>query len=200
MAKDWFFEDDPLTACFTTKSVLGGAPIVRVVHDFDGDWQFHGEDGDPDAVLVALEVIVKGDPSINQLHDLPYGWGAERNTPSTPWMRFKNNEYPEFSERGFYLEDAVWVASYRDDLDLPSEDDVLQLEMGNYVKLLFRFADEAAEREDHEVERMWVEIVGFDDYGDFVGTIANDPVHEVAKFGDVVHFHSRHIADIGNFD
>lgn len=200
MVNSWKFDDDPLTACFVAASVLEGAPILRVVHDFDGDWQFHseGESGEPK--IVALKEMVKRDSTINELHDLPYGWAAERNTPTTPWMRSRNNEYPEFSDAGFYLEDAIWVAESRDDIQPPDDSELEHLDVGKFVKLLFRFAAENADRMDGQVERMWVEIMGFDSHGDFVGTIANDPLHEVAKFGDVIHFHWRHIAEIGDFD
>jgi hypothetical protein len=200
MEKRWKFSDEPMTACFVESSVLNGSPILRVVHDFDGDWQFHGDgDSTTEPKIVALEVIVKRDPTVHELHDLPYGWAAERNTPSTPWMRCRNNEYPEFQQNGFYLEDAVWVSMSIEDIQTPEEVDLLELDEGDVVKLLFRFAAENAPRSDGQVERMWVEIVGFDAFGDFVGTIANEPLHAAAKYGDEVHFHSRHIAEIGEF-
>jgi hypothetical protein len=67
----------------------GKDPIARVFHDADGDWQFHGADESKaeDAVLVCLEHIVESDGSINQLADLPVGWCAWRETPSSPWSR-----------------------------------------------------------------------------------------------------------------
>jgi hypothetical protein len=199
---DWKFSDDPLTGCFTTSFVLDGSPIVRVFHDFDGDWQFHGQEDAALSVakLVALSEIVRLDKSILQLHDLPCGWGAERNTPNTPWQRFKNNPFPSFEGDGFYLEDAVWIAESWTDIKPPGEDELDALDVGDFVKLLFRFAAEESDREDGQVERMWVELVDFDEQGNFVGTIANDPHHQVAKFGDVVHFHSLHVAEIGDFD
>ncbi len=42
MSNDWQFEDPPNCASFTTTFVLDGASILRVCHDFDGGWQFHG--------------------------------------------------------------------------------------------------------------------------------------------------------------
>jgi uncharacterized protein YegJ (DUF2314 family) len=64
------------------------------------------------------------------------------------------------------------------------------------VKLIFRFADENADREDGQCERMWVEITGFDEDGYFVGTIENDPHHTADEYGDVVSFHPLQIAEI----
>ncbi len=39
----WRFADSPDTMCFTSNYVLKGSPITRVYHDYDGDWQFHGD-------------------------------------------------------------------------------------------------------------------------------------------------------------
>ena len=47
MAKDWRFVDPPNAASFTTQFVLEGSPILRVYHDYDGDWQFHGTTDHP---------------------------------------------------------------------------------------------------------------------------------------------------------
>ncbi len=40
---EWKFHEERNTACFTTSLVLKGSPILRVYHDYDGDWQFHGD-------------------------------------------------------------------------------------------------------------------------------------------------------------
>lgn len=203
MSTAWNFADAPNTACFTTTSVLAGAPIVRVCHDFDGDWQFHA--GDPpanlsDAKLVALSSIVGRDDTLQQLHDLPYGWRAERSSRAAPWQRFRNNPYPYFAADGYYLEDAVWLSQYLPDLQPPPEEVRGEVAIGCFVKLVFRFAEEMSDREDNQCERMWVEVTDYDDDGNYVGTIANDPHHEAAEYGDIVSFHPLHIAEIASDD
>lgn len=200
MSANWKFDDAANTACFTTTFVLQGASILRVYHDYGGDWQFHGAADQPadESVMkiVALEQVVKLDKTVESLHDLPYGWAAERTSPSGEWQRFKNTPFASFSENGYYLEDVVWLSKYRDDISPPSEQALEGLDVGDIVKLIFRFADENANREDGQCERMWVEITGFDADDYFVGTLKNDPHHTAAEYGDVVSFHPLHIAEI----
>lgn len=204
MKPSWKFTDKPNTACFTTSFVLAGSAILRVYHDFDGDWQFHGGKEQPSttdvARIVALSEIIKLDQSLNELADLPYGWGAERKSSRDSWTRFKNNPYPMFAEEGYYLEDAVWLAENRSDLSPPDLEEIEKLEVGAYVKLIFRFAAEESARKDNQCERMWVQIIGRDEEENFIGSIENDPQHYAAEYGDVVYFHARHVADIGDFD
>lgn len=94
MTQDWPFEDPPNVAVFTTTAVVkGGRPILRVTHDEDdGAWQFHsGEDvGSGDAMIVALREILKLDPSVASLADLPYGWIATRESATTEWRRSRH--------------------------------------------------------------------------------------------------------------
>lgn len=200
MANSWKFTDEPLTACYVTPSVLKGSPITRVIHDFDGDWQFIDKAGTSKPKLVSLESIVKQDPTVQELHDLPYAWFADRDTPSSPWRRAKYNAFPEFPKNGYYLEDAIGFSMNFEDIETPDEDELLELQEGDQVKLLFRFADETEQRLDNQVEKIWVDVIGFDSFGDFIGTIANDPLHPTAKYGDEVHFHARHVAQIGETD
>ena len=42
MNTNWPFDDAPNTASITTLFILGGSPILRVYHDYEGGWQFHG--------------------------------------------------------------------------------------------------------------------------------------------------------------
>lgn len=201
MAADWQFADAPNTASFTTTFVLDGSPILRVYHDYEGGWQFHGGPEQPASTdvarLVSLECMVNRDSSLTQLHDLPYGWQANRSTPGSKWVRKKNNPFPTFSEHGYYLEDAVWVSQYRDDVSPPPENVRNDLSVGMYVKLLFRFAGENAERQDNETERMWVLITEVHENGFYAGSLENDPHHNQAlKCGAVIHFHPLHVMDI----
>jgi hypothetical protein len=200
MNMDWKFDDKPNTACYTTTFVLDGSPILRVYHDYDGDWQFHGASDQPAtesvAKLVCLADMIRRDDLLNELYDLPYGWRAERATPSSKWKRSKNNPYPSFAENGFYLEDAVWLSQYLSDINPPDARVRENLMVGNYVKLVFRFADEQSDREDNQCERMWVQVTGYDNDGNYIGTIENDPHHDTARYGDIVYFHPLHVADL----
>lgn len=89
----WPFADPPNVAVFATSDVMDrNLPIVHVTHDEDdGAWQFHSANGAPDDPgehrLVALEEIVKLDPSIIELADLPCGWRAVRDRRGGPWRR-----------------------------------------------------------------------------------------------------------------
>ncbi len=201
MDANWKFHDEPNTACFTTRFVLDGAPILRVYHEYDGDWQFHGASDQPATTstikLVCLADMINRDHTLTELHDLfPYGWCAERDVLGGQWKRYKDNSFPSYEENGFYLEDAVWLSQYLSNLSPPDAETRENLSVGQYVKLVFRFAPEDGEREDNQCERMWVRVTGYDDDGNYTGTIENDPYHDAAKYGDTISFHSLHVAEI----
>jgi hypothetical protein len=94
LSEDWKFLDPQNVAVFTTKAVLSAThPILYVCHDNDdGGWQFHtGMDAnEEDAKIVALSEIVKQDPSIADLADLPMGWIATRKSKDDDWQRFQD--------------------------------------------------------------------------------------------------------------
>lgn len=201
MANDWRFDDPPNTASFTTKFVLDGSPILRVYHDYDGGWQFHGSSDHPAttdvARVVSLGSMIGRDIGLVELHDLPCGWRATRNSVDSRWAREKNNPFPTYEQNGYYLEDAMWVSQYRDDVKPPPEEIRNNLAAGMYVKLLFRFAAEMANRQDGEVERMWVQVTGRDEDENYIGILENDPVHDqVLSCGDKIHFHPLHVMEV----
>jgi len=200
----WKFHDQPNTACFTTSQVIKGSPILRVYHDYDGDWQFHGSPKSSahgnDAKLVSLQSIVDHDPSLSALYDLPYGWRAERKSLSSPWIRHKNHPYPTFAENGYYLEDAVWLSGYLPDIHPPPEEAREELGPNQLVKLIFRFAGEDAKRQNNQCERMWVRIDRRDQDGNYLGILDNDPIHDAISCGERLFFHPLHIAEIYDED
>jgi hypothetical protein len=201
MIEDWLFDNPPNTASFTTKFVLDGSPILRVYRDYDSDWQFHGAPDQPATNdicrVVGLGCMIDRDPSLAELHDLPCGWRATRGSTDVPWVREKNNPFASFETDGYYVENAVWMASYRDDVNPPAKEIRDNLPVGAYAKLLFRFAAEDAERQDREVERMWVKIATRDDDDNYVGTLENDPIHNaVLTCGDPIHFHPLHVMEV----
>ena len=92
MADEWPFQDAENTAVITlTRIIDGSQPILYVVHDEDGDWQFldGGDVSEEDAATVSLRNVCARDPSIKSLADLPVGWTAERATVDQEWQRFQ---------------------------------------------------------------------------------------------------------------
>jgi hypothetical protein len=200
MSAAWQFVDAPTTASLTTTFVLDGSPILRVYHDYEGGWQFHGspdQPATPDVCkLVSLKSMIDRDSALTELYDLPHGWSAIRANPESSWTRAKNHPFPAYEKDGYYLEDAVWISQYLDDVHPPAEEIRNNLPGGAYVKLLFRFAHEDAERQHNETERMWVQITHRDDSGYYVGTLENDPLHQDSlQAGDTVHFHPWHVME-----
>jgi hypothetical protein len=92
---EWKFQDPPNVAVITTTKVLNGEDWVAFVsHDGeDGGWQFHNNEPGPlhesDAKVVSLQNMVRLDPSIVELADLPLGWHAQRDSRNSPWKRVK---------------------------------------------------------------------------------------------------------------
>jgi hypothetical protein len=88
---EWPFDQPPNCAVITLRSIVfDGAPVLHVTHDLDDHgWQFLGaEDADAkDAAVVALVEIVERDPSVREVADIPPGWHAWRQSPSSPWQR-----------------------------------------------------------------------------------------------------------------
>lgn len=78
-------------ATFTTRQWLElREPILRVVHDHDGDWQFLTGDQMPEDIkTVALEQLVLRDKTLNDVFDLNYGEAADRDSIGGPWTRSK---------------------------------------------------------------------------------------------------------------
>jgi hypothetical protein len=85
------------TAYSTNAVVARERPILLVVHQVDGDWQFL-DGGDVDVAQgVALHVahVLDAHPEVAPLADLPPGWAAERESEEGQWERFR---WPEVSD------------------------------------------------------------------------------------------------------
>jgi hypothetical protein len=78
MSDPWPFEDPPNLAVITLKRILQAEqPIRYVSHDLDdGGWEFldGGDVREVDAMVVGLKEIMRFDPTIGELADLPLGW------------------------------------------------------------------------------------------------------------------------------
>lgn len=94
---DFKFREAKNLGVFTTRQWLEhNQPILRVVHDSDGDWQFlTGDQEQEDIRFVALEQMILKDPSLNEVFDLEYGQVAERNFIGDAWKRLDLDEYQE---------------------------------------------------------------------------------------------------------
>ena len=87
---DWPFDQAPNVAALTVRAILEGAPILYVSHDWDDDgWQFL--DGQPpqleDGRIIGMGEVLKRDPTLRSIADLPPGWIAWRKSRSDPWVR-----------------------------------------------------------------------------------------------------------------
>jgi hypothetical protein len=85
----WPFPDPPNVATFTTWQVVREKqPIQLVTRDADGAWQFHT--GEPaslgDAMIVALEQMLRLDPSLADLGNLQPGRRATRADAGGGWV------------------------------------------------------------------------------------------------------------------
>ena len=88
-AMDWSDPLDPVA--ITTDSVVSKSkPILLVIHEAGhGGWQFmDGADvtGKKPRVIPKDELL-KIDPSIREVIDLPVDWEARRAAPTSPWIR-----------------------------------------------------------------------------------------------------------------
>ena|ERR1700743_3476321 len=86
---DFKFREAKNLGIFTTRQWLElEQPILRVVHDTDGDWQFLTGDQLPeDARLVSLDQIVGKDNTLNEVFNLDYGKAADRLHIGGEWTR-----------------------------------------------------------------------------------------------------------------
>lgn len=86
---DFKFREERNLAVFTTRRVLEGLPILRVIHEADGDWQFLCDTTyeQEDLKIVALEELTKRDPTLNELFQLNYGWQAQRLVEAAEWQQ-----------------------------------------------------------------------------------------------------------------
>ena len=86
---DFKFREAKTLGVFTTRQwIEENMPILRVVHDDDGDWQFLTGDQMPEDIrLVCLEQMILKDGTINDVFNLDYGEEAERTSVGGKWER-----------------------------------------------------------------------------------------------------------------
>ncbi len=166
MSEDpWLFEDPPNLAVFTNRHVVEGACIQFVSHDEEGDWTFLDDTCDmSEAKLVSLASILKLNPGVAILADLPRGWSASRQRGNQDWTLEDN--------RPLYTLDSASEtnAEFPDTFPIPSSSERTSLRVGDLVKLLFRIRTQ----ETTLVERMWVRVEEVLSETEYVGVLDND--------------------------
>jgi hypothetical protein len=94
-AQEWPFESDPHERVFVSRCVVeDGEPVVLVVHDAGGDWEFMGPVDDPDAdgcKISCFHCVVERDSTLRKLARLQLGWRAWRKAPSDEWIVEKDS-------------------------------------------------------------------------------------------------------------
>ena len=82
---------------FTTRQWLTlEQPILHVIHDEEGDWQFLTGDQMPEDIrLVALDQMIKKDKTLNEVFNLDYGEQAMRTFIGDTWTRTALEEEEE---------------------------------------------------------------------------------------------------------
>lgn len=91
----WPFDQPRNTAVITHRQIVQqGLPILLVTHDADDHgWQFLNttlSNSSANVAVVGLGQIVRLDPSVLQVADMPPGWRATRKAPGAPWVREKS--------------------------------------------------------------------------------------------------------------
>ena len=82
-----FFEHRNAATFISEKVLREGQPILWVWHDSeDGTWSFANQSSD-EMVVVGLNEVVKHDPSVNELFNLPTDYRATRLSINDKWKR-----------------------------------------------------------------------------------------------------------------
>ena len=94
---DFKYREEKNLGIFTTRQWLElNKPILKVIHEDDGDWQFlTGDQLLEDIRLVALEQMTLKDKTLNEVFNLDYGESAEREFIGGKWVRTSYQEEPD---------------------------------------------------------------------------------------------------------
>lgn len=75
-------------AVLTTRYVVkNNSPIVNVIYDEDGDWQFLGKEeiDESDAIVISMEEMIRHDGTLCSVPELEYGQSVVRKNIHSPW-------------------------------------------------------------------------------------------------------------------
>jgi hypothetical protein len=91
---DFKFRESENLAVFTTRQWIEmNKPILNVVHENDGDWQFLTGDQMPEDIkIVALKEMVIRDQTLNEVFNLEYGERASREFIGGEWTQTNAEE------------------------------------------------------------------------------------------------------------
>jgi hypothetical protein len=94
---DFKFMEPKDLAVFTTKQWLElREPVLRVNHCRDGDWEFQtARFQENDIIIVCLEHMIAADTTLNEVFNLDYGEGAQREYVGGEWTRYALEEDDE---------------------------------------------------------------------------------------------------------
>lgn len=95
---DFKFKESESLGVFTNRQhIEEGMPILYVVHEKDGDWQFLTGDEitDNDIKTVCLKEMIERDSTLNEVFNLDYGEQAKREQIGGKWKRTKSEEINE---------------------------------------------------------------------------------------------------------
>ncbi len=98
---DWPFADPPNTVSYSTALVARqGYPVLRVSHDWDGDWQFLDATTERpgECVLLCMGCVFERDPSLREVASLPIGWSAARPAPGADWQCWEMEPWDDEEE------------------------------------------------------------------------------------------------------
>jgi hypothetical protein len=86
-------EEDEIV--ISTKQIINeDVPILNVTHELDGVWQFlnhYVAVSEEDAVIVGIHEIVKVDPTLVEIINLPRGSSAHRKNIGSQWIITNDN-------------------------------------------------------------------------------------------------------------
>ncbi len=93
---EWKFDQEPKVGAVTTRQVLDdSSPILLVIHYGDDcSWAFLCDttEDETDSRMVTMEQMVKLDPTLEDIADLPPGWIAYRDFVGDEWDKFEEDE------------------------------------------------------------------------------------------------------------
>ena len=79
------------TKAYVCHHVFDGSRPILLVSRADGDWCFlcggFHQDNASDYRVVGIGHVVDSDKSLDELHDLPVDWEAERQDMHSAWVR-----------------------------------------------------------------------------------------------------------------
>ncbi len=84
-----FREEKDMEVLVAADAIDQQKPILNVIHELHGKWQFLTGNIPEKMKLISLEQLVTSDPSVNEIFDLDYGEAAERDARGGDWFKYK---------------------------------------------------------------------------------------------------------------